>query len=115
MKIALDYDNTYTLDPGFWSDFVLAAILHGHEVRIVTIRDERHDRTAPLARLEKEIPVIYTRGVAKKWFLTHFGEGFTPDIWIDDKPETILENSTFSPDGLAQWRAERGEEPVNRA
>ena len=109
MKIALDYDNTYTLEPVFWLAFVMTAEMFGHEVRIVTIRDERYDRTEPLAQLERSLPVIYTRGVAKKWFLTHFGEGFTPDIWIDDKPETILANSEFSPEGLAQWRAERNE------
>lgn len=109
MKIALDYDNTYTLDPEFWDRFITATWLMNHEIRIVTIRDERHDRTAPLVRLERSLPVIYTRGVAKKWFLAHFGEGFTPDVWIDDKPETILANSEFSPGGLAQWRAERNE------
>lgn len=109
MKIALDYDLTYSLDPDFWSMVVDAAEMCGHEVRIVTIRDERFDRTAPLMQLEKELPVIYTRGVAKKWFLSHFGDGFTPDVWIDDKPESILSNSTFSPEGLVEWRANRGE------
>lgn len=112
MKIALDYDNTYSLDPEFWSNFALGANLYGHEVKIVTIRDDRYDRTAPLEAVERQLPVIYTRGVAKRWYLTHFGNGFIPDVWIDDKPESILENSKFSPDGLAQWRVERGEQPA---
>jgi hypothetical protein len=109
MKIALDYDNTYSASPAFWRAFGTLARLHGHEVRIVTARDERHDRTAPLIEVEKHFEVIYCRGIAKKWYLTHFGGGFQPDVWVDDKPESILENSAFSPDGLAQWRAARDE------
>ena len=109
MKIALDYDKTWTADEDLWFAFVRLAKRMGHDIRIVTIRDERHDRTAPLIELEKHLPVIYTRGVAKKWFCTHFTDGWMPDIWIDDKPETIFENSQFPPEGLAAWRAERGE------
>lgn len=110
MKIALDYDLTYTADRVFWNAFITAARESGHDVRIVTIRDERHDRTQPLIALEQHVPVIYTRGVAKEWFCTHFGDGFLPDIWIDDRPRTILENSDATPEALVQWRAERGEQ-----
>lgn len=110
MKIALDYDKTYTLDPNFWDSFLfLAHRLNKHDVRIVTIRDDRYDRTQPLIELEQRIPIIYTRGVAKRWFVTHFGEGFLPDVWIDDKPESIFQNSSATPDELVAWRAERGE------
>lgn len=109
MNIAIDFDNTYTLDPFLWQAFINSAKSSGHDVRIVTARDERFDRTLALAELENRIPVIYCRGVAKKWYLTHFGEGFTVDVWIDDKPESILTNSEFSPDNLAAWRANRGE------
>lgn len=107
MNIALDYDGTYSADPVLWDLFIVCAQSQEHEVRIVTARDERFDRTAALAELEKRIPVIYCRGVAKQWYLTHFGDGFVPQIWIDDKPESILANSTFAPDKLAEWRANR--------
>lgn len=109
MKIALDYDHTYSLDPSFWGWFVLTARSFGHEVKMVTVRDDRFDRTTKLVEAEKILSVIYTRGAAKKWYCEHFGDGFIPDVWIDDKPESILANSTFSPEGLAIWRAERGE------
>lgn len=109
MKIALDYDGTYSSDPEFWNKMIRHARSSGHEVRIVTARDERFDRTAALAELEKRIPVIYCRGVAKQWYLTHFGDGFVPDVWIDDRPQSIFVNSEFSPEGLADWRANRGE------
>ncbi len=111
MKIALDYDKTYTADAVFWNAFLQVARAAGHEVRIVTVRDERLDRTAPLVALEDRLPVIYTRGVAKEWFCTHFTDGWMPDIWIDDSPKSIFENSAFSPEGLAAWRAGRGEPP----
>lgn len=107
MKIALDYDNTYTLHPEFWQVFIGMATGAGHEIRVVTVRDERFDRTAPLIELEDILPVIYTRGVAKRWYLSHFGDGFVPDVWIDDSPDSIISNSSFSPDALAEWRATR--------
>lgn len=111
MKIALDYDLTYSRDPEFWDDFIALALLHGHDVRGVTARGKALDRTAPLVALEQKIPVIYTNGVAKRWFCTYHHVGFIPDIWIDDKPEAVLENSQTTPERLAEWRAERNEGP----
>jgi NAD-dependent SIR2 family protein deacetylase len=106
MKIALDYDLTYSADPEFWDAFIVLAYKWGHDLRIVTVRDDRLDRRAPLVKLEKKIRVIYTRGVAKKWYCSHFTNGFVPDIWIDDKPESILNNSSATPEFLVGWRQE---------
>lgn len=111
MKIALDYDLTYSLDPVFWNAFIDLCKSMGHEIRIVTIRDDRFDRTEPVRIAEKFAPVIYTRGVAKQWYLTHFGEGFFPDVWIDDNPKTILDNSEVSQSFLENWRQMREEAP----
>jgi hypothetical protein len=107
MKIALDYDQTYSLDPVFWNRFIFSAHGSGHEVRIVTMRGRDLDRTKALIEVEEILPVIYTGGVAKKWFLTHFGGDFQPDVWIDDKPESILNNSSATPESLVEWRANR--------
>lgn len=109
MNIALDYDDTYNRAPAMWLAFARLAMKDGHDVRIVTARDENHDRTAPLIELEKHLPVIYTKGIAKRWFLSHFGDGFTADVWIDDKPESILGNTTSTPDDLAAWRRDRAD------
>jgi hypothetical protein len=109
MKIALDYDATYTLAPDFWNTFIELVMASGYDIRVVTIRDDRLDRTAPMRELEKRLPVIYTRGVAKRWYCQHFGDGFIPDVWVDDKPDTILANSTATPDFLVEWREARGE------
>jgi len=110
MDFALDYDNTWTKDPAFWLDFIDLCKTHGHRVQIVTVRDERHDRTPPLVELELVLPVNYTRGVAKGWFMTHFGHGYLPNVWIDDSPSSIYHNSEFSPDQLTEWRSKRIEE-----
>lgn len=114
MKIALDYDKTYSLDPEFWDIVISAARAFDHDVRIVTIRDPRYDRTAPLLEVEKKLPVVYTRGMAKKAWLTNNGAGdnWFPDVWIDDKPETIGLNSGLDQEGLKKWREERNEGPA---
>jgi hypothetical protein len=52
MMIALDYDQTFSLDPEFWEKFVNLAQFAGHDIRIVTVRDERLDRTAPMVDVE---------------------------------------------------------------
>lgn len=111
MNIALDFDNTFSADPAFWRGFILTAREAGHDVRIVTTRDDRFDRTAPLIELESFVEVIYTRGVAKRHLLTSDPDAsaFKPHVYIDDKPESIIANSTTSPEDLAKWRADRGE------
>lgn len=106
--IALDYDNTYTRHPEYWNTAIHLGKAHGIRYVIVTYRDERFDRTAELDLLSITVPVYYTRGVAKKFFMEHFGEHI--DNWIDDRPETILSNSTATPDVLSDWR--RKDTPV---
>lgn len=115
MKFALDFDKTYNADYALWDRFIRMATDAGHEVRIVTARDERKDLTPELrmaltvAEFNGAGPAIFTRGIAKAWYCLHFGEGFVPDVWIDDKPVNILNNSTTSPDDLDAWRANRPE------
>jgi hypothetical protein len=100
MIIALDYDKTYTLAPSFWDDFILMADDYGHMVYIVTARSPTKDT------IEDGLPceVIYCDGVAKRWALHHFHD-IDPDIWIDDKPDNILFNSTATKEQLTEWRA----------
>ena len=106
MKIALDYDNTYTLDPEVWDEFIVLMHMRGHEVRIVTARDERYDRNPQLNELETRMPIIWCRGVAKKLFCPRFAD-FTPDVYIDDSPENVNNNHTMTEEQLAKWREQR--------
>ncbi len=109
VHFALDYDKTFTADPVLWRAFIRMCKLRGHVVRIVTARDERHDNTEALFKLEREIPVIWCRGVAKRWWVKHFHPDFPVDIWIDDKPEAVIENSPTEPHDLKEWRSTRNE------
>ncbi len=104
MKIALDYDDTYSRDPVGWDGFITIMTARGHEVMVVTYRDDRYDQNADLMRLARNIPVFYTRGVAKGWWCEQFGPGRI-DVWTDDRPKSVYENSSFSPEQLIEWRA----------
>lgn len=80
MRIALDYDNTYTLDPPLWDSFIVAAQQRGHSVQIVSMRypHERID-AAP-------VPVVYTSRKAKSGVAS-------ADVWIDDSPQWIYQDA----------------------
>lgn len=103
LKIAIDYDETYTASPELWDSFILHALELGHKPFICTYRDDRYDKDEDLLFLEEVVEVVYTRGVAKKWWCEQFGPGDV-SIWIDDKPERIYENSSLPTDKLVEWR-----------
>lgn len=84
MKIAIDFDNTYTLDPEFWDRFIANAKASGHKVWCVTAR----------RNTEENRETVVVPGV-----LTVFSElgskidcmerrGIKIDVWIDDDPLT---------------------------
>lgn len=83
MRLSLDYDNTYTLDPAFWDLFCIAAIGAGHEVVCVTMRH-------PDEPIEMPCEVIYTSRRAKVPFMEE--RGVKVDVWIDDAPHWLLTN-----------------------
>ena len=111
MKIALDYDNTYTADPVLWNTFIQAAFQQGHQVFIVTARNEQLDKNETLQQLnDAGVRVIYCDGVAKKHIAVMISQhvpDFKIDIWIDDKPESIFQNSAATLEQLVEWRKTR--------
>lgn len=85
MKIALDYDGTYTLDPTFWDHVIAAGQARGHEFVCVTAR------AFPPADDEPRIPipiVCVPLGLKRKGAME---EGHLFDVWIDDCPGMIEE------------------------
>lgn len=80
MKIALDYDKTYTADPVLWNAFVATALARGHDVKIVTMR--RPDECV----LDAPTEVVYTSRKAKS-------SVYSADIWIDDSPHWVYQDS----------------------
>jgi hypothetical protein len=87
MIIALDWDQTFTLDKEFWLEFVQNCILKGHDVRIVTMRSPEMEDNE-LKEIRKLIPVIYTSTEQKREYCVSIG--WFPQIWIDDSPEFIV-------------------------
>lgn len=83
MKVALDFDETITLDPLFWVAFIHMARASNHEVAIVTSRSPIGDNfdVASFAD-DADVEVIFCNGDQK-------ATRHTADVWIDDKPESI--------------------------
>lgn len=83
LRIALDFDGTYTADPMLWHDFVQAARKAGHHVTLVTVRYPTGGAGYPdSAAALMGIPIVYASGRQKR-------TAFDADIWIDDMPESI--------------------------
>lgn len=83
MKIALDWDGTYTRNPQFWDAFITMCLNHAIDIRIVTARRDIH----PI-EVYVRIPVIYTNLKSKREHLDEIG--WMADIFIDDTPEFIV-------------------------
>lgn len=88
MKIAIDYDDTFTADRAMWREIVAVMLSHHHDVTFVTARvqmtegwsNSNSDIEHDAAHLG--IPIKYTNNKQKS-------ECFTADIWCDDSPEMI--------------------------
>jgi hypothetical protein len=87
VKIAIDYDQTITLDYPFWADFINRTVDAGHDIRICTMRSEAM-KDEWLKVVEETIPVLCTNRQQKREFCDNLG--WHPDIWIDDSPEFIV-------------------------
>lgn len=90
MRIGLDYDGTYTLDPEMWGGFVKHAKAHGHEVWVVTMRTAAEGLDIGDLALVVD-GVEFTSRKAKKNHMNHLG--LPVDIWIDDMPVFINEDA----------------------
>jgi hypothetical protein len=82
MRIALDYDGTYTQDPELWDRFIKDAFCRGHDVRCVTMR-HKSEGTPPMP-----CAVEFTGRKAK---VPHMASiGLNVDVWIDDSPRFLM-------------------------
>lgn len=84
MRIALDYDQTYTVDPEFWEGVIALAGTHSHTVTCVTKRGVSNQGET----CEISCPVVYTDRAAKLPYTEEMGLHF--DIWIDDAPQNLF-------------------------
>jgi hypothetical protein len=86
MLIAIDYDDTYTRDPEWWSAVIGFGVKRGHRFVCVTGRNEPPDpiREPPLP---SGVPVVCSAGKLKDPAARR--AGFHVDVWIDDMPGLI--------------------------
>jgi isopentenyl diphosphate isomerase/L-lactate dehydrogenase-like FMN-dependent dehydrogenase len=89
LRIAIDFDQTYTRAPEMWDKIIAIMKNHGHKVMCVTARQQTEEN-----REEVKIPGVFTyfTGLqAKEKFLRDTYD-VRVDIWIDDEPKYILQN-----------------------
>lgn len=85
MKIAVDYDETFTADPVAFKAMVEAFKERGHDVKFVTFRDPKwvcNDDICADAQ-DLDIEIVFTAGKQKQHV-------YQADIWIDDTPSLIV-------------------------
>jgi hypothetical protein len=88
MRIAIDFDDTLTMDAALWRQFVDSCKSLGHQVVCVTARRDTDDNNETLDSWMQshglDLRVYYT-GLASK--VDHMKKlGLQVDIWIDDDP-----------------------------
>lgn len=103
MKIALDFDKTYTEDPDLWDAFIQDARSLGHEVWIVTARDCVNDGINWATIGPRPTKVIWCDGMPKR--LEAEAQGHRFDVWIDDDPGGIEGGTAMESEAaLKAWR-----------
>lgn len=95
IKVAVDYDDTFTLNPALMSRLTRVLKSAGCEVKIVTWRHSiaEGNNILEMASKHLEIDVIYCGGQPKQAICKYLG--WEPDVWVDDKPETIPDRATL--------------------
>jgi hypothetical protein len=96
MNIALDYDDTYTLDKDTWNKVIDTFIKYGHKVYCVT---KRYENISEDIKQDMNIPIIYA---TKSKLEAVRKANIQIDIWIDDKPQSITpyRSKTFYNNGF---------------
>lgn len=91
MRIAIDYDNTFSSDPVNWFNAMSFMKRAGHEIIGVTGRHPWENEDISLFYFDLCDTVIYTSGEFKRHFITN-SDHKPIDVWIDDQPDMIVEH-----------------------
>lgn len=107
LTIGLDYDNTYSADPECFRAIIRCFQSMGHEVLCVTMRHHELDWLDEFKTLQDKygVDTVFCNGYAKRKVTQDMGIGI--DIWIDDTPRGVDENSPFTDQELIEWRKEQ--------
>jgi len=86
--IAIDYDDTFSADPEFWTFVIEHGKSRGHAFVCVTARcgspEDRHELREALPN----IPFHFSCDEPKADYARRYGLGI--DVWIDDMPGWIV-------------------------
>lgn len=96
MEIAVDFDDTITLDYSLFAKMIKLFKSEGHKVHIVTARHPIPESTIGVyAFLDEQNIVVdsvnFTAGKAKKDFM--YEKGIHISVWMDDNPFFILNDA----------------------
>lgn len=88
MLIAIDFDETLTMDAEFWRSFIQSARAFGHQVVCVTARRDTDDNNETIDSW------MHAHGIDLRVYYSSLGSkvdymqkrGLKVDIWIDDQP-----------------------------
>jgi hydroxymethylpyrimidine pyrophosphatase-like HAD family hydrolase len=99
MIVALDYDGTYTRDPKTFDKIIAAFQKGGHKVICVTMRYNNELENYEVQRDMKrnKCEIVYTGRKAKQKYMLL--KDVWIDIWIEDTPQWILNDSVDAIDG----------------
>ena len=107
MRISLDFDLTYTVDPKSWNKFIDIFQAAGHEICIVTFRPpDCVDPAMEWLFQTKGVVTYFTNATPKKRFMDELGRPI--DVWIDDSPDIIVNESSWTDGQRAQWKKDNG-------
>ena len=88
MRIAIDFDETLTLDAGLWRGFIDLCEAGGHSIVCVTARRDTDENRETLSEWMEShgiiLPVYFTGLGSKIDFMTR--RSIKVDVWIDDDP-----------------------------
>ena len=84
--IAIDFDGTWTADPGGWRQFYQLMVARGHTLILATGRSHYTEDMAR-ASLPPGMPMVFCGGDLKQDACLK--AGYTVHIWIDDMPGMI--------------------------
>ena len=95
LLISLDFDQTFTAAPGLWRSFMTEALARGNRVCCVTRREDNEQNREELRLAFGEhfgdLAGVVLAGPDRRKRSAAADAGLSPDIWIDDKPETVPE------------------------
>jgi hypothetical protein len=89
MTIAIDYDDTFTADPVFWTVVITAAQQAGHSVVCITARRNTFENVHEVVNaLPGGVAAHFSYDEPKADYAKR--HGIVVDVWIDDTPGWIV-------------------------